>query len=93
MLEGTKKLFPTDYAKFTEAMVSAADEDELPVALQLDDLKDYTLKDFQDMFYEFKRDTGLDIVGTLFMCNDCGKLHLLIEVDYPSENEEKTILQ
>ena len=42
MLEGTKKLFPTDYRKFTEAMVSAADEDELPVELQLDDLKDYT---------------------------------------------------
>jgi len=27
MLEGTRKLFPTDYKRFKEAMISAADDD------------------------------------------------------------------
>ena len=91
MLEGTKRLFPTDYKAFTEAMVEAANDDDLPVALQLDDLKDYTLKDIQDMFYEFHRDTSLEITGNLFLCKDCGKLHLLVEVNYPDEEEEKIL--
>ena len=43
------------------------------------------------MFYEFRRDTGLDIYGTLFMCNDCGNMHLLLEVDYPKEDEERIL--
>ena len=91
MLSGTQKLFPTDYKKFTQAMISAAEDDELPVALQLDDVKDYTLKDIQEMFYEFHRDTSLDIEGRLFLCDDCGKLHLLIEVDYPEESKENLV--
>ena len=91
MLAGTKKLFPTDYKKFTEAMIGAAEKDDLPVALQLDDIQDFTLKDIQDMFYEFHRDTSLEITGTLFTCDDCGRLHLLLRVDYPEE--EETIVQ
>ena len=87
MLKGTKKLFPNDYDKFIGAMIEAADEEELPLALQLNDIGDFTLKDFQDLFYEFHQDTSLDLHGTLFMCNDCGKLHLLLEVDYPEEED------
>ena len=91
MLQGTKKLFPTDYAKFTKAMISAAEDDELPVTLQLDDIKDFTLKDLQDLFLEFHQDTGLDIQGNIFMCNDCGRMHLMLEVDYT--DKEPTMLQ
>lgn len=43
MQEGTKKLFPTDYDRFKEAMISAANDNSLPVALQLDDIRDYTV--------------------------------------------------
>lgn len=86
LLEGTKRLFPTDYENFVNAMIEAAEEDELPIMLQLDDIKDYTLKDIQDMFFEFKQDTGLDIEGHLFTCEECGRLHLLLEVDYPEED-------
>lgn len=92
MLEGTKKLFPTDYEKFKAAMIEAANEDTLPVALQLNEIKNYTLKDFEDTFAEFQRDTGLEITGSFFICQDCGQLHVLIEVDYP-EYEEPTLLQ
>ena len=91
MLQGTKKLFPTKYAEFKDAMMTAAKEDALPVVLQLDDIKDYTLKDIQDMFHEFQNDTGLNITGTLFICDTCNNLHLLIEVDY--KDTENTLLQ
>ena len=92
MLAGTKKLFPTDYKDFTEAMIEAAEDDELPVALQLDKLDNITLKDIQDMFYDFTKDTSLNITGALFMCEDCGKLHLLVEVT-PPKIDENRILQ
>ena len=91
MLKGTKKLFPTDYQDFKEAMIEAAEEGALPVALQMDDIKDFTLKDVQEMFYEFEQDTSLEITGSLFLCEDCGRLHFLIEVNYPDEDEEKVL--
>ena len=80
MLEGTKKLFPKDYEQFKEAMISAANDNSLPVSLQLDDIRNYTLKDLQDMFSDFIIDTGLEINGSLFFCHDCGKLHLILEI-------------
>ena len=92
MLQGTKKLFPTDYKKFAEAMIEAAETDQLPISLQLDNASDFMFKDVQDMFRDFQNDTGLDIVGSMFLCEECGRLHLLIHVDYPEEKEE-TILQ
>ena len=90
MFQGTKRMFPTDYHKFTEAMIEAAETEQLPISLQLDNASDYTLKDVQDMFLDFQNDTALDIVGSVFLCEDCGKLHLLVHVDYP---EEETIVQ
>ena len=80
MQNGTRKLFPTDYEKFKEAMISAANDNELPIGLQLDDIRDYTLKDLQDTFSDFNLETGLEMNGSLFFCHDCGKLHLLLEV-------------
>ncbi len=80
MQDGTRKLFPTDFEKFKEAMISAANDDELPIGLQLDDIRDYTLKDLQDTFSDFNLETGLEMNGSLFFCHDCGKLHLVLEV-------------
>ena len=91
LLAGTKKLFPTDYQKFKDAMIEAAEEDELPVALSLENVRDFTLKDLQDLFYEFHLDTSLDLTGQLYICKDCGKLHLVLEVNYPEE--ENTMIQ
>ena len=91
MLEVTKKLFPTDYNKFKEAMIEAAEDNGLPALLQMDDMKDITFKDVQDMFYEFQCDTGLEIEGHIFICDDCGRLHLVINVDYPDEQEERIL--
>ena len=92
MQEGTKKLFPTDYDRFKEAMISAANDNSLPVALQLDDIRDYTLKDLQDAFSDFNMDTGLEMNGSVFFCHDCGKLHLMLEISR-DRTEDLRILQ
>ena len=92
MREGTKKLFPDDYQRFKDTMISASRDGELPVELQLDDIGDYTLKDFQDAFSDFKTDTGLDMNGSLYLCRDCGKLHFILEVSC-EKAEEHRILQ
>ena len=92
MLEGTKKLFPKDYEHFKASMINAADDDELPVTLQLRDIKDFTLKDIQDLFVEFNLETGLEMNGTLFLDDDTGLLQLQMMIDRP-ENPVKRILQ
>ena len=91
MLPGTKKLFPKDYRKFVESMKEAAEKGELPVTLQLDDLKDFTLNDFQDLFIEFQQDTDLDIYGQLHLCEECGRMHLQLTVDHPEEKTKKLL--
>lgn len=93
MLEGTKKFFPTEYDKFKNAMKEAAEKEELPALLQMDDLSNLSLNDLQDLFYEFNYDTGLSIEGHVFTCDECGMLHLMIEINYPEEKEEKRLLQ
>lgn len=91
MLPGTKKLFPKDYRKFVESMKEAAEKGELLVTLQLDDLKDFTLNDFQDLFIEFQQDTDLDIYGQLHLCEECGRMHLQLTVDHPEEKPKKLL--
>ena len=92
MLEGTKRLFPNDYQLFKENMIEAANDNSLPVMLQLDDIRDFTLKDLQDTFSEFNTDTGLEMNGSLFLCHDCGKLHLVLEISR-DRMEDTRILQ
>ena len=92
MLEGTKKLFPTYYHRFREAMIEAANDNTLPVCLQLDEIRDYTLQDLQDTFSDFNNDTGLEMNGSLFFCHDCKKLHLVLEISR-DRTEETRILQ
>ena len=83
MLEGTKKLFPTDFEKFKAAMISAAKDDELPATLMLDDISSFTLKDFQDAFTDFEFETGLKISASMEMNPITGKLELFMYVDHP----------
>lgn len=92
MLEGTKRLFPNDYQKFKENMIEAANHDDLPIAMQLDDIRDFTLKDLQDAFSDFSMDTGLEMNGSLFFCHDCEKLHLVLEISR-DRMEDMRILQ
>ncbi len=94
ILEGTRKLFPSDYEKFRDAMIDAANDRELPVTLHIDDVKDFTLKDFQDAFSDFNIDTSLELRASLSYCHKCGKMHVELEVDWPDRDpEEKVLLQ
>ena len=87
MREGTKKLFPTDYERFKECMIEAANDNSLPVTIELDDIRDYTLKDIQDAFDEFNMDTSLELTGYLYFCQKCKKLHLVMDVNRLSVKE------
>ena len=69
-------------------MLKAADEGELPLTLQLSDLKDLTLTDLQDLLVEFQLETGLDMKGSLFLSDDDGRMHLTLEVNYPEETKK-----
>lgn len=91
MLNGTKKLFPTDYKRFKEVMLEAAEEGELPVVLQLNSPGKFNLEDFRDAFLEFQYDTGLNITGEMFICPDCGELHVTVTVDHMEEQEERLL--
>ena len=91
MLQGTKKLFPTDYKKFKEMMIEAAEENELPMAVELNDISKFTLTDLQDVCFEFNRDTSLNMRGEFFLCQECGQMHVMLIVDY--SDEEETLLQ
>jgi hypothetical protein len=92
MLEGTKRLMPSVYEKFKASMLSAADDGELPVTLQLRDIRDFTLKDVQDLFVEFSLETGLEMNGFLSLEDGTGMLLLQVQVDRP-ENPGNTYLQ
>ena len=92
MLEGTKRLLPNEYERFKASMLSAAAEGQLPVTLQLNGIKDFTLKDIQDLFVEFNLETGLQMAGMLFLDDDTGLLQLQVQVDRP-ESTGKTYLQ
>ena len=92
MLEGTRKLFPKDYEHFKASMINAADDGELPVTLQLSDIRDFTLRDVQDLFVEFNLETSLEMNGMLFLNDDTGLLQLQVQIDRP-EKPVKTILQ
>lgn len=87
-LPGTKKLFPTDYERFKAAMIKAAEEKELPVMMQMGGLDDFSIRDFQDLFTEFQLETGLEMHGSFFLCEDCKTMHLMLAVDYPEKNSE-----
>ena len=83
---------PSVYEKFKASMLSAADDGELPVTLQLRDIRDFTLKDVQDLFVEFSLETGLEMNGFLSLEDGTGMLQLQVQVDRP-ENPGNTYLQ
>ena len=89
LLAGTKKLMGTQYKRFCETMLEAAENGALPVSLQLDDTFGITCQDIGDLCNEFEKDTELELTAHFFVCHDCGKLHVIFEVDYSNEEEDE----
>lgn len=71
-----------DYKRFCETAIQAAEQGRLPLGFQMDDGNELTLEAIQKFCIGFQRDTGLDITGHFFICSDCGRLHVLFEIDY-----------
>ncbi len=76
------------YENFVSAMMEAAEEGNLPIALQHQEPEILTLEDIKLFTQRFKRDTGLEIEFKLFTCNHCESLHCLMIVDELSEDME-----
>jgi len=91
LLDGTKKIAGDDYNNFIRSVSIAAEMDNLPVAVQLDDVDKITINDIREFIYEFHRDTGFSMTATFFMCNECGCLHMIFEVDY--DDNDNTMIQ
>ena len=91
MLNGTKRLFPNDYQDFKKAMLEAEHDNELPIVLELTNIRDFTLKDLEDTFIEFNMDTDLAMEGGFFISPKTGKLCLMVKVDRPKHKEKRVL--
>ena len=78
------------YDNFAEAMLYAADDGELPMCLEHNNLENLTMQDIKQFSNQFKQDTGLSIEFRLMTCDHCDRLHCLIIVDEATENEEES---
>ncbi len=77
------------YDMFAEYMLSAADEGELPKCFDHQRPGKLTMQDIKRFSQKFKQDTGLSIEFRLMTCDNCDRLHCLIIVDEPEENERE----
>jgi len=87
--KGTIKLLNDEYERFCKAMLVAAEDGALPVGLQINNIKDVTLKDIADICNDFIHDTGLEMTAHCSVCHDCEELHVLFEIDYPYEEGDE----
>jgi hypothetical protein len=91
MREGTKKLFPTDYDHFKKDMMEAADSGDLPVILRMNEISDYTLNDFQDLFSDFCLETDLEMTGFLSLGENSDKLRMTLVVKQPEQKPQRIL--
>lgn len=78
-----------DYDEFVGTMMAAAENGDLPVALEHGHPDTITMNDVKRFSLQFKRDTGLDIEFRAYTCDNCDKLHCLLIVDEHTEDEEE----
>lgn len=76
-----------DYDEIVENAISAAEEGDLPAGLQVDESIEYTIEDIRELLYRFHKDTGLDMTAVNFLCDQCGRMHLILEIDYCDEED------
>lgn len=88
MLAGTKKLMGNIYDTFVDAMIDAAEDESLPMVMELQESTKFTMHDLYDLMYEFRTDTGLEMTSSSYLCNECGQLHTVITIDYPEDDND-----
>lgn len=80
------------YKEFVEAMKECAKEENLPQAMEINNIEGITLDSIEELMYMFNHDTGLEMTMSGNLCPDCGCMHCFLIVDYPEEDED-TVLQ
>ena len=81
------------YDGFIEAMITAAEEGNLPLSLQHTEPENVTMYDIKQFSQRFKQDTGLYIEFKLVTCNHCDKLHCCMVIDeFPDGEEHENIV-
>ena len=81
------------YDNFVDAMMTAADEEHLPICLQHEEPETLTMSDMKQFSQRFKQDTGLYMEFKFVTCNHCDRLHCCMVVDkYPEGTEGKNII-
>lgn len=83
------KMFESEssYKSFI-ATINCLTEDALPFVLNREDPMELSLFDIKDFIERFKKDTELDVTVQLYMCDECGQLHMTIVID-EKESEEQ----
>ena len=72
-----------EYRDFCRAMTRAAEFDELPLMLGMEEPDDVVVGEFAEFAKNFRNDTGLELEMQVYVCPNCDKTHLHIIVDHP----------
>ena len=89
MYKGTRKIVGSEYKRLCETMTEMAENDALPVTFKLEEIRDLSCQDIGDLCNEFERDTDLEMTAHVFVCHDCGRTHIIFEVDYKDDEEDE----
>jgi hypothetical protein len=78
-----------EYENLINAMVNAAEFNDLPVCMEITHPMSITLEDCRELAQWIAEDAGLDVSFQANMCPNCGELHLHMIVDYFDEDDEE----
>ena len=93
MKHKAEPFFGDKYDQFVKYVYDFAEHDKLPMILNIEDTKGISLKDIGDFMQMFEQDTCFKTEVHAYICEECGKMHLDIEVWMPEEDESPYPLQ
>ena len=94
MLNGTRKVCAGDYEDFKASTLKMLENGMLPIGVIMEDVRDCTLRDFQDFLTDFHMDTGLELTGRFLLDHASGNLTVILEINrMKPDNGEKNLIQ
>ena len=88
-----RRVFGVDYETFCAKVKQAAEFDALPFTVEMRYIPTLTLEDLNATCHFFQQDTGYDLTGNFYYCEECGKMHLFLTADYISREIDSEYLQ
>ncbi len=77
-----------DYDNFVLMAQAFDEEGTLPMVVEHNAPHELNLDGFQQFSVMFREDTGLDVSLQLYTCEHCDRLHYILAVDAPDEDED-----